>query len=259
MSLLGTPVYANPSTPLWASSANPSFSGPIIASRFQTNPAGDMVLVDVSGNTALRLATGSTAPSPAYIQTDTTINFGKVAQGTVNTTLTPSAPNANADLFTIGGAIVVKDVSGNTSGRIGCPTVSNVAIQASNAILFQQVGGLTGNSSLEVKAVGQQDIFTTQLINADALFIRKVGSNASSGVETLTNGTVTINVNLSDITANIFLTRTAINASTAIGNLRVSSQNASNFTVVSARDATPTITESGDQSTFNWWIINGVA
>lgn len=259
MSLLVNESYANPTTPLWASSTNPSFSGTITAGEFQTTRGGDVVVVDVSGNSALRLATGSTAPSPAYIQASTTINFGKIGQGTVNTTLTPSAPGANADLLSIGGAIVVRDVSGNTSGRIACPTLSNVAIQASNAILFQQVGGLTGNSSLQVKAVGQQDIFTTNVINADSLFITKTGSNASAGVGTLTNGTATITVPLSDITANIFLTRTAINASTAIGNLRVSSQNASNFTVVSARDAAPTTTESNDQSTFNWWIINGVA
>lgn len=259
MSLLGTPVYANPSTPLWASTANPVFSGTIYASEFQTTGGGDIVLKDLSGNTALRLATGSITPSPAYLQTPTSLYFGQVGQSAVNTTFTPSAPNANADLFSIGGAIILKDISGNTSGRFDCPSVSNVAIQASNAILFQQVGGLTGNTSLQVKAAGQQDIFTTGVINADSLFITKTGSNASVGIGNLTNGTATITVPLSDVTANIFVTRTAINASTAIGHLRVSSQNASNFTVVSAQAASPTTTESGDQSTFNWWIINGVA
>jgi hypothetical protein len=259
MSLLINEAYASPSTPLWASTINPVFSGVVYASEFQTTGGGDIVLKDLSGNTALRLATGAITPSPAYLQTSTSLYFGQVGQSAVNTTFTPSAPNANADLFSIGGAIILKDISGNTSGRFDCPSVSNVAIQASNAILFQQVGGLTGNSSLQVKAAGQQDIFTTGVINADSLFITKTGSNASVGIGNLTNGTATITVPLSDVTANIFVTRTAINSSTAIGHLRVSSQNASNFTVVSAQAASPTTTESGDQSTFNWWIINGVA
>lgn len=79
--------------------------------------------------------------------------------------------------------------------------------------------------------------------------------NGSAGTSTLVNGTKT--VSNSSVTANskIFLTRDGLNASTAIADLHVSSITAGSFVVTSTRHNT-LATETGDQSTFNYLIIN---
>lgn len=258
MSLLINESYANPTTPLWASSGGGGGGGTIIASEFQTTSGGDVVVKDVSGNTALRLATGSSGPSPAYIQTDNSLYFGQVGQGSVATTFTPSVASSNADVFSIGGQIGIKDASGNTCGKLLATSLNNLTIQTGDNILFQKVGATTGNTSLKVNPAGGFDELNIGIINANNLNLNKLGSNASCGAGTLTNGQETITVNLSDITASIFLQRTAIYASTALGELRVSSQNASNFTVTSSQPANPTAIETGDQSGYTWMIINGI-
>ena len=81
------------------------------------------------------------------------------------------------------------------------------------------------------------------------------GANCSVGTATLVNGTVTV-ANTA-VTANslIFLTRDGLNASTAIADLHVSSVIADSFDVTSTRHNT-LATETGDQSTFNYLIIN---
>ena len=264
MSLLGTPVYANPSTPLWASSTNPVFSGVVYAGEFQTTGGGDIVLKDISGNTALRLATGSTAPSPAYLQTNTNLYFGQVGQGTVNTTFTPSSPGANTDTLLVGGAIRSRgamtplDPSGNPTGEITTPATGVLTLAGTNAIDFKQVGAAGGNTSITLRPVGGQDILTTGIVDCDGITLDNSSGAATVGTATLSAGTVTVSTTASDSTCYIFLQRRDINSSTAIGELRITQRNAGNFVVVSASTppTAPTTTETGDLSTFDWMIIN---
>ena len=257
MSLLGTPVYANPSQPLWVS-VNGSHTGPITGRP--------ITALDLSGNSSLLLL--GTNPSNSFIQTTGTINFGQIGQGNVNTSLTVSPAGSNTDQLLVGGQVVVPysgalvalDMSGNTALRMTGTNTSNVsAIQTNDAILFTQVGQSGGNSSLQVKALGSNDILTIGgFCDANAFGTTSVNQPASTaGTGTLSNGLAQINTTGSDVTAQIFVQRTAINASTALGMLRVSSQNASNFIVTSAQPGAPTTTESNDQSSFAWWILNG--
>ena len=198
MSLLGTPVFANTTTPLWIGSGGGSSSGPVIAPSFTTTPGGDVIVRDLDGTSGLRLATsGTPSTGIAFIQGQTTIAFGKVGTGVVNSSITLSAPGANTDTLTIGGTV-----------------------------------------------------------DALALKLANTGAAPVVGSGTLALGTATIVTNSSDVTSFILISRGGVNASTALGQLRVSNKGANNFTVVSADPANPTSTEQGDLSSFDWIIIN---
>jgi len=193
MSLLGTPVYANPSTPLWLSAA-------------------------------------------------------------------PGGPGGNATFanLNIGSAVYFLDASGSQTAAINNNNNGTLALSGNNAIDFKQVGAAGGNSSILIRPLGGQDIFTTGIVDADALTLANTGSAATVGTATLTAGTVTVNTTASDSTCYIFLQRRDINASTAIGELRITQRNAGNFVVVSASTppTAPTTTQTGDLSTFDWMIVN---
>ena len=193
MSLLGTPVYANPSTPLWLSAA-------------------------------------------------------------------PGGPGGNATFanLNIGSAVYFLDASGNQTAAINNNNNGTLALSGNNAIDFKQVGAAGGNSSLLIRPLGGQDIFTTGIVDADALTLANTGGAATVGTATLSNGQATVSTTASDSTCYIFLQRRDINSSTAIGELRITQRNAGNFVVVSASvpPTAPTTTVTGDQSSFDWMIVN---
>ena len=202
MSLLGTQVYANPSTPLWlGAGGNQTLNGSLFVNGL-IRATGDVqsptafTIYDPSLNGVGRLTANYSGS--VWIQSPSNIKFGQIGQGTTNTTLTVSTPGVNADLLTVGGTV-----------------------------------------------------------DAQALKLANTGGAAVVGSATLASGIVTINTTASDVNAQIFVTRTGFNTSTALGELRVSSQNASNFTVVSATPSAPSTTETGDQSSFAWFILNG--
>ncbi len=125
MSLLGTPVYANPSTPLWASSANPVFSGTVTATSFTTTPGGNLRVLDPSGNIGVGIVSpGSTY---SYIQSDKTLLFGQTGQVTANTSLALSAPGANTDVLTVGGQINGGGITPSTSVVGGATVTQNAS------------------------------------------------------------------------------------------------------------------------------------
>ena len=211
MSLLGTPVFANPSTPLWVGvgggtiSGNVTIDGFLTAGRVASSRAlepsfGNFALVDASGLTVggvNQLGTGGA--SDTFLQTTSgrKILFGLVGGANANTTFTPSAVGANLDLLGVGGTVA-----------------------------------------------------------ALALNLEDTGAAPVVGTGTLALGTATISTTACDVTSYILLTRTAVNASTALGELRVSNQGANDFTVVSADPTTPASTEQDDLSSFHWMIIN---
>ena len=261
MSLLINEAYASPSTPLWASATNPVFSGTVYAGEFQTTGGGDIVLKDLSGNTALRVATGATTPSPAYLQTDTSLYLGKVGQGTVNSTFTPSAPGANTDTLLVGGAIRSKgamtplDPAGDPTGQITTPSVGVLTLAGTNAIDFKQVGAAGGNTSITLRPLGGQDILTTGLVDCEGIVL-PTGAAGTIGSATLVGGTIVVTTTASDVTSYIMITRTAVNSSSAIGELRVSNKSANQFTVVSNIPSAPSTLETNDVSTFDWVVFN---
>jgi len=205
MSLLGTPVYANDSTPLWLS-ASPG------------GPGGNATFASVTTTGAVNVGTSINIDAAAYFL----------------------------------------DASNNLTAAINNNNNGTLALSGNNAIDFKQVGAVGGNSSLLIRPLGGQDIFTTGIVDADALTLANTGGAATVGTATLSNGQATVSTTASDSTCYIFLQRRDINSSTAIGELRITQRNAGNFVVVSASvpPTAPTTTVTGDQSSFDWMIVN---
>lgn len=272
MSLLGSQVYANPSKPLWISAGSPaSLVAPVNISGNATaiNAYGEIKAIgfpisqlDGAGTyTSSIISSGGTS----LFQFPTELGFPKIGSGAFNTSLTNSAAGANADVFLVGGDVVAKvgsvkvqTAAGTDSLVLGDDATGSSLIESTQPILFTQVGagGVGANSSLTISAA------TT---NADVLFIggkvecreldlNDAGPAAVIGRATLVAGQVVVNTTACDVTSYIFLTRTNLNASTAVGTLRVSNKGANDFTVNSV-DATGAI-EVNDVSDFDWVIIN---
>lgn len=81
-------------------------------------------------------------------------------------------------------------------------------------------------------------------------------ANAIYGTATLVNGLATVSTNQCDITSIILLTRTDVNASIFLGELRIRQKNANSFVVESTNPSSPVNVQVDDQSTFDWIIIN---
>jgi hypothetical protein len=206
MSLLGTPVYANPDTPLWLSSQGGVVTGNVTFEKavysgtgFVTYAGGGLggfEILDPSGNAQVFRLAATTGVSPrSIIQSANPIYFNQIGTANGNTSLTLSAFGANADLLSVGGTVAARNLD-----------------------LLDTTGA------------------------------------AVIGTATLAAGSAIISSTASDVTSYIFLTRTDLNASTAVGELRITNKSASTFTVNSV-DATGTV-ETGDLSSFDWVIIN---
>ena len=97
------------------------------------------------------------------------------------------------------------------------------------------------------------------VINGAAKQLQVHGGAATDfiGTATLTNGTVTVlNTNIA-ATDRIFVTRSAVNASTALGVFKVVKTAATNF-VITACKPTDGTTETGDASTVEYFIVRQV-
>jgi len=297
MSLLGTPVYANASTPIWVSAAGGSgntITAPLVVSKAgagaipsisplynifsyggeivaQSNAATinpiSFTLADASGNQKTRvLSTGGNS----YIQSSEPLLFSQIGQGTANTSLQTSAPGTNADALILGGNIIQRGSGGAIKVQSGAAadllTFGNNAtagaslILSTQPILFGQVGsgGVGANTSfLAGTPSGNADVLTVGgTVSARNLDLLDTTGAAVIGTATLTAGTVVVNTTACDVTSYIILTRTGVGASTTLGELRVSNQGANNFTVVSATTGSPSVTQTGDVSTFHWMIVN---
>lgn len=153
----------------------------------------------------------------------------------------------------------VKDSGNNIQVQLltnATPGVSG-SINSASQLRFGQIGSTQANTQLDVSPSGtKNDGFTVGgTVSTRYLNVFNFGVGADSiGASALTNGTVTINTTASDVNAYIFLQRTDLNASTAVGELRIQNKLATSFTVVS-NDATGAV-ETGDQSGFVWWIVS---
>lgn len=132
MSLLGTQVYANPSTPLWlGAGGNQTLNGSLFVNGL-IRATGDVqsptafTIYDPSLNGAGRLTANYSGS--VWLQSPSNIKFGQIGQGTTNTTLTISTPGANADLLTVGGTVDAQALKlANTGGAavVGSATLAS--------------------------------------------------------------------------------------------------------------------------------------
>lgn len=126
-------------------------------------------------------------------------------------------------------------------------------IQSDDVLYFSRLGGMA-QSSLSTAVAPALDVFTTGKVVALQLDLADTGAAPVVGSATLVGGTAIISTTAADVTSYILLTHTNLNASTAVGTLRVSNKGANNFTVVSVSAAGVQV--AGDLSSFDWMIVN---
>jgi hypothetical protein len=145
------------------------------------------------------------------------------------------------------------DIVGTTN-RVDVSSVgSTVTLTLPNT-----VSGLTGVSANTLTAASGNITATNGdlvLSTAGNKLQIAAGANCSVGTAVLVNGTVTVANSAVTTNSIIFFTRDGLNASTAIADLHVSGVVPGSFTATSTRHNT-LATETNDQSTFNYLIIN---
>jgi len=115
MSLLGTPVYANPSTPLWLGVDGGVISGNLVVDgslvvdggiQTTTNVSAPSFLVlDPSGATTGAITRADAGAGAGLNFQGSAFKFGRVGTGNANTILTTSVFGANTDLLSVGGTM----------------------------------------------------------------------------------------------------------------------------------------------------------
>lgn len=169
------------------------------------------------------------------------------------------------------GSHAFSDANGNTQAGLlltgagtTVPPANDLMIGVANGqkIRFNQVGNDGFNTFLLPSAPGaNQDNLTVGGVGAiRQLKLLDAGPAAVMGTETLVAGNspvINTSVMLGPQTY-VFLTRTDVNASTSLGELRVRQRNVGSFLVESDNPATPGVADPGDVSSFVWMIINPV-
>lgn len=186
MSLLGTPVYANTSTPLWVSVNGGAVSGNLtVDGNFAVDGNAQF-----SGGTAVKIASptvlylsnpgqsqaglymySDNAATPnGYIETNASVYLGRIGAGnTANTAFTPSAPTTNGDLLAVGGQILTAPGKGitplvsstaTTNVTVGGPTIDlspTPTIPITTGLTYEiEVKGYVSVPLLTVPAAGDK-------------------------------------------------------------------------------------------------------
>lgn len=155
---------------------------------------------------------------------------------------------ASADAINLSAPAGGVDVDGALEVNI---TSSQAADTAVNIVASDASGGITLDSNAGVNVGGN-------LILSDVATQIEMNGGAATdfiGQATLTNGQVTVsNTNIAS-TDRIFLTRSAINASSALGHFLTTISAATSFTIEAKQAGTPGADETGDQSTIDYVIV----
>lgn len=280
MSSLIRQSHASNSQPLWASASGSG--APTVVDTTQVN-----LLTSTGAPTNADITTDGTTNGIMCLQGDI-IRFTKSGSSLGNTALTTSANGANLDSLVCGGQISATGTPGSRgmalfnakylscydattptnieamrigSGTTGTPgvTFSEIEVQAGSTLYFNQIGQ-AANSYITPAPFNSTD--PTDIFNVGgSIFTRRLNFVNTTGFEvfgtaTLVAGTIVVNTGSSDVNSIILLTRGAVNASTTLGELRVSNKGANNFTIVSAQTGAPTSTQTGDLSDVQWVILN---
>lgn len=159
------------------------------------------------------------------------------------------------------GGLFIKDPGNTTRLAMGYTGANGqILCNPGNAIVLTQSGS-TGNTTFTPSAQGANldALVVGGVVSTRQLKMLDTGVAAVAGSDTLTAGQVVVNTNAClGPSSYILLTRTGVNASTALGELRVQTKNVGNFIVDSCSVAAPPATEVNDVSSFDWVIINPV-
>jgi hypothetical protein len=187
MSLLGTPVFANPTTPLWLGTAGGVITGSLTVEGevyaeqgFVTYDSGGLTILDDTGvSQEARLVHVPAPTSRTCLQSGDPLFFTKVGTANGNSSLTISAfnPGAPADTLAVGGAINSIGNDGFSVFTAAAPPVRKVAIlnqagqsfiSSDDPIFFSRIG-VGAQSSLTCSVAPADDIFATGKVVAQKL------------------------------------------------------------------------------------------
>lgn len=276
MSLLGTQVFANEDTPLWLSNAGGVITGNLTVegaiygdNGVFTNEGGGLggfSVLSVPGGTEVSRIQHLQAPNArTIIQSTDPIFFNQIGTAQGNTSLTTSVynPGAPADVLSVGGTILQIGGGGVRIRDAATPSVDALVLANSagqsflvsdNTLFIGRIGGPSYSAWSFAGTAGGDNLTINGSLTAKALELEDTGAAPTVGSAKLTTGAAVVNTDASDVTSYILLTRTNLNASVAVGTLRVVAKNANNFQVESV-DATGALV-AGDDSDFDWMIIN---
>lgn len=226
----------------------------------QRNPTSTDVAY-VKGTLWLNLATPG-----AFMYSGTSgvwIALGSGASGGV-VTINSNAPVAgNYVLAGTANQIAVAQTAGTTTFTIPAAFIAPGSIASVTTITagtaLVATTSVTAGTSITATAGDITATLGNVIINGAAKQLRCHGGAATDfiGTATLVNGTVTIaNTNIA-ATDRIFVERSAVNASTALGVFKVVKSAGVNFVITACKPADAT-TETGDASTVEYFIVRQV-
>lgn len=223
------------------SAGNANVTGNVVAAK---SSAGANVTVqatnsdntNAASNGGVEIAVGGASGGDPYLSFQ--------ISGVGASTMTMGLDNSASDLFVIS----------NSS-----------AIGTSNALTLTQAGALgattsiTAGTSMTATAGDITATLGNVVVNGAAKQLQVHGGAATDfiGQATLVNGTATVlNTNIA-ATDRVFLTRSAVNASTALGVFKSVITPATNFIITACKTADAT-TETNDVSTVDYFIVRQV-
>ena len=158
------------------------------------------------------------------------------------------------------GSFIAEDSNGVARAELGSSASDGyVACASGQKLYFGGISGLPGQSYIQPSASTNQDLlYVGGVASVFSLRVNTSGAAAAMGSGTLVNGAATINTTAClGVNSKIFLVRTDLNTSTALGELRIRAKNVGNFLVEATTLATPPLSaQTGDQSSFDWIVIN---
>lgn len=234
-----------------------TFTGLLTANASATiNTAGTALNLgtDNSGDAVnIALGTAARAVSIATSAAAHTVAIGNASAGaiTVDTAAGISLDSATASNFTVTGASA--DLTLSSSGGSVNITASEAAADAIVMNASDAAGGINITAGTNNVSITGCDLVLASV----ATKIQMNGGAATDfiGQATLVNGVVTVaNTNIA-AGDRILITRSATNASTALGVPVTSISAGASFTIRTRQAATPGSDETGDQSTFDYVIV----
>jgi hypothetical protein len=218
-----------------------------------TAQTGTITIGNSSGANLLNIANGSgaTTLSLCGVQTGGAVSIGtSMTDGTINI----GGSGAQTGTITLAGGTAAQTL--NIANSTGGKSVNIATGAGANTVVL----GSTNTTSTTTINSGSGNINATGghlsiVSDAKTLFVKGGAATDFVGTGVLTSGTQTIantNIAAGDI---ILLSRTAVNASTTLGELTYTISAGASFTVTSVIIGTPGSPETGDLSSYAYFIV----
>lgn len=161
MSLLGTPVYANPSTPLWLSSSGGTIAGNLTVTGdadftgtvVRIRAADKLYFTNAGGNTTGLLEYTDNGTN-GFIETNGTLYLGRTLAATnANTSFVPSAVTTNNDVLTVGGQILTAAGKG-VSPLVSSTTSTSLPVGVATSLAPTPAIPITSGQTYDIQISG---------------------------------------------------------------------------------------------------------